>query len=48
MQMPVRSMTQKRMDSLMKSIKDKKTELDFVKSATLEEMWLQDLKNLDV
>jgi len=44
LQMPIRSMTQKRMESLMKQIKDKKQELDFIKKSSLEEMWIKDIE----
>jgi DNA topoisomerase-2 len=41
--MSIRSMTEERMQKLMDQIKGRKTELDFVKSSSIEEMWLKDL-----
>lgn len=43
--MSIRSLTKERMEKLMNEIKQKKTELDFIKSATIQEMWLSDLDN---
>lgn len=42
--MPVISLTEERMDKLMDSIKDKKVELDLIKSQTIEQTWIRDLK----
>ena len=41
--MSIRSLTKERMEQLMKTIKDKKEELDKIKSSTIEKIWLNDL-----
>ena len=41
--MNIRSLTEERMKKLMTDIKTRKQELDFVKTATVQEMWLKDL-----
>ena len=43
--MNIRSLTQERMDRLMKQIKDTKAELDLIKVTSIEDLWLQDLGN---
>ena len=42
--MSIRSLTEERMKKLMQQIKDYKTELDFIKQVTIEDLWLEDLK----
>jgi len=37
------TLTKEKMEALMKEIKDKKAELDLIKSQTVEQMWLNDL-----
>ena len=44
--MSVRTLTKERLEKLMNQIKEKKKELDFVRSASIEEMWLADLDNI--
>ena len=42
--MSINSLTEERMQKLMEQIKNKKAELDLIKSQTIEQMWLTDLK----
>lgn len=42
--MSVRTLTKERLQRLMQDIKDKKAHLDFVRKASIEDMWIQDLK----
>lgn len=42
--MPIGSLTKERMERLMSDIKDKKARLDHLKTLTIEQMWIEDLK----
>ncbi len=43
LQMPIYSLTEEKMNSLLKSIKEEKTKLDKLKLQTLEDIWLEEL-----
>ena len=42
--MSIQSLTEERMQKLLKQIKDDKSILDATKKLTIQEMWLEDLK----